>query len=240
MLPSPRASYSPIIPSIGKVTSIPHGSKKKNTERDVIQRYCSSDYRRRGDGPKQYGCRREETGNHLRFYCTTPQMTVHCWCSKHEQHLDRTAVVYSTTQTHSVVYRSTLTKLFVDLGDGIEHFFHQFLNGVLVCFFLHCINIMHSLHCHPCNQGANTLLQSIFTPKHGHGPLYQQLIDLYLEGGVYRRHPYRSQQVYRLRSRASRQHPKTSFEIRRFQQGLYRTSHLLCHLEYPLLMRRTI
>lgn len=50
---------------------------------------------------------------------------------QHEQHLDRTAVVYSTTQTHSVVYRSTLTKLFVDLGDGIEHFFHQFLNGVL-------------------------------------------------------------------------------------------------------------
>jgi hypothetical protein len=136
-------------------------------------------------------------------------MKVHCWCSKYEQKLAGAATVYSTTKTHSVAYRGTLTKLFMALGDNIASFFNNMLDDFLVCFFPSIVstNIMRSLHCHPCNQGETTHLRFIVAPKQHHRRLERLLVWLDLAGGVYHRHPHRSQQVCRLRYQAYRQDP---------------------------------
>jgi hypothetical protein len=62
-------------------------------------------------------------------------MNVHRCRSKYQEQLDEAAIVYSTSKTHSVVYRGALTKLFVELGDGIKGFFDNMLEELLVCFF---------------------------------------------------------------------------------------------------------
>jgi len=49
----------------------------------------------------------------------------------YQDQLDEAAVVYSTSKTHTVAYRGTLTKLFVDLTDGIKGFFNNFLDSFL-------------------------------------------------------------------------------------------------------------
>jgi len=48
-----------------------------------------------------------------------------------KEQLDEAALVYSTAKTHSVAYRGVLTKLFVELGDGIEIFFHSLRDNLL-------------------------------------------------------------------------------------------------------------
>jgi hypothetical protein len=50
---------------------------------------------------------------------------------QYQEQLDEAAVVYSTSKTHSVVYRGALTKLFVELGDGIKGFFNNMLDNLL-------------------------------------------------------------------------------------------------------------
>jgi len=90
-----------------------------------------------------------------------------------------------------VVYQGALTKLFVELGDGIKGFFDNMLEELLVCFFApwyHSIQHAYFITI-LANQGKTTLLQPIVAHNRNHRRLHRYLVFLDLEDGTYPRYP---------------------------------------------------